>query len=309
MCRVGHSETADCSLQGSLSDRPGEGVPDFRTRNETALFELPKPIVGSLPCDAHAVGYLFLSRQARVLRSLREHVGGHRTAPVRRLIGGRGRRPGAGLYCADVSDTSFPISSRTDPLSVHVAASSAHSTALRRTQPLCPVRWVPSQDLTTAGINRLDRVCINKHNGQKLAVGLRSARTRKAIIPSSRGRLRGRGDTAGKTRPSPGCACPPWQTGQAGRRHGPCPDAGKPATGDIPAVSPRRTGCTVQADTASPGRRIRHIPRGTHIVHTNPVSPRRTPPAGETLPAGTRDRPAVPRWNPRASALSFTHKC
>jgi hypothetical protein len=123
---------------------------------------------------------------------------------------------------------------------------------------------------TTAGIKPLDSVSVVTHNGQKLAVGLGSARTTKATIPFPRGRLRGRGDTAGKKRPSLVCACPPWHEGQAGRWRGPCPDAPKGAAGGIPAVSPRRTGCTVQADTASErtpntphplrGRRIAHEP-------------------------------------------------
>jgi hypothetical protein len=94
-------------------------------------------------------------------------------------------------------------------------------------------------------------VSVGKHNGQKLAVGLGSARTTTVTTPFPRGRLRGRGDTAAKKRSSPACACPPWRTGRAGRWHGPCPDAGKPATGGIPAISPRRTGCTRQGDTAS----------------------------------------------------------
>ncbi|MBX0293260.1 hypothetical protein, partial [Haloarcula nitratireducens] len=55
---------------------------------------------------------------------------------------------------------------------------------------------------TTAGIKLPDSVSGGKHNGQKLAVGLGSARTTKAITPFPRGRLRGRGDTAGKKRPS-----------------------------------------------------------------------------------------------------------
>jgi hypothetical protein len=121
---------------------------------------------------------------------------------------------------------------------------------------------------TAAGIKPPDSVCHSKHNGQKLAVGLGSARTTKAITPFPRGRLRGCGDTAGKTRPSPACACPPWREGQAGRWHGPCPDAGKPATGGIPAVSPRRTGCTVQADTASERTpNTPHPSRGRRIAH------------------------------------------
>ena len=95
-----------------------------------------------------------------------------------------------------------------------------------------------------------------------------SARTTKATTPFPQGRFRGRGDTAGKKRPSPDCACPPWHEGQAGRWHGPCPDAGKPATGGIPAVSPRRTGCTVQADTASERTpNTPHPPRGRRIAH------------------------------------------
>ena len=121
---------------------------------------------------------------------------------------------------------------------------------------------------TTAGIKPPDSVCHGKHNEQKLAVGLGSARTTKATKPFPRGRLRGRGDTAGKKRPSLACACPPWHEGQAGRWHGPCPDAGKPATGGIPAVSPRRTGCTVQADTASEWtRNTPHPSRGRRIAH------------------------------------------
>ena len=141
---------------------------------------------------------------------------------------------------------------------------------------------------TTAGIKPSDSVSWGKHNGQKLAVGLGSARTMKATKPSPRGRHRGRGDTASKKRPSPDCACPPWSferrvasfvmtrdrwslephEGQAGRWHGPCPDAGNPATGGIPAVSPRRTGCTVQADTASEWtRNTPHPSRGRRIAH------------------------------------------
>ena len=141
---------------------------------------------------------------------------------------------------------------------------------------------------TPAGIKHPDSVSWRKHNEQKLAVGLGSARTTKAIKPFPRGRLRGRGDTAGKTRPSLVCACPPWSferrcasfvmtrtlrvlephEGQAGRWHGPCPDAGKPATGGIPAVSPRRTGCTVQADTASEWtRNTPHPSRARRIAH------------------------------------------
>jgi hypothetical protein len=121
---------------------------------------------------------------------------------------------------------------------------------------------------TTAGTKPPDSVSRGTHNQQKLAVGLGSARTTKATTPFPRGRLRGRGDTAGKTRPSLVCACPPWHEGQAGRWHGPCPDAGKPATGGIPAVSPRRTGCTVQADTASEWtRNTPHPSRGRRIAH------------------------------------------
>ncbi len=113
-----------------------------------------------------------------------------------------------------------------------------------------------------------DSVSVGKHNGQKLAVGLGSARLTKDIIPFPQGRHRGRGDTAGKKRPLLDCACPPWREGQAGRWHGPCPDAGKPATGGIPAVSPRRTGCTVQADTASDRTpNTPHPSRGRRIAH------------------------------------------
>jgi hypothetical protein len=120
----------------------------------------------------------------------------------------------------------------------------------------------------TAGIKPPDSVSGGKHNGQKLAVGLGSARMTKGTTPSPRGRLRGRGDTAGKKRPSPACACPPWREGQAGRWHGPCPDAGNPATGGIPAVPPRRTGCTVQADTASERTpNTPHPSRGRRIAH------------------------------------------
>ena len=121
---------------------------------------------------------------------------------------------------------------------------------------------------TPAGIKPVDSVSVVKHNEQKLAVGLGSARTTKATTPFPQGRLRGRGDTAGKKRPSLGCACPPYHEGQAGRWHGPCPDAGKPATGGIPAVSVRRTGCTVQADTASEWMpNTPHPSRGRRIAH------------------------------------------
>ena len=124
-------------------------------------------------------------------------------------------------------------------------------------------------DATIAGIKPSDSVSMGEHNGQKLAVGLGSARTTKATTPFPRGRLRGRGDTADKKRPSLDCACPPWHEGQTGRWHGPCPDAGKPATGGIPAVSPRRTGCTVQADTASERTpNTPHPSRGRRIAHT-----------------------------------------
>jgi hypothetical protein len=55
---------------------------------------------------------------------------------------------------------------------------------------------------------------------------------------------------------------------QAGRWHGPCPDVGKPATGSILAVSSRRTGCTVQADTASEWtQNTPHPLRGRRIAH------------------------------------------
>ena len=95
-----------------------------------------------------------------------------------------------------------------------------------------------------------------------------SARTTKATTPFPKGRLRGRCETAGKKRPSPDCACPPWHEGQAGRWHGPCPDAPKGATGGIPVVSPRRTGCTVQADTASERTpNTPHPSRGRRIAH------------------------------------------
>ncbi|SFC29726.1 hypothetical protein SAMN05444422_106266 [Halobiforma haloterrestris] len=50
------------------------------------------------------------------------------------------------------------------------------------------------------------------------------------------------------------------------------------------------------------GRRTRHTPRGADVSRTNPVSLAGPRSAGEKLPAGTRDWPAVPRWNPRASA-------
>jgi hypothetical protein len=57
--------------------------------------------------------------------------------------------------------------------------------------------------------------------------------------------------------------------GKAGRWHGPCPDAGKPATGGVPAVSPRRTRGTVQANTASiRTRNTPHPSRGRRIAHT-----------------------------------------
>ena len=121
---------------------------------------------------------------------------------------------------------------------------------------------------TITGINVSDSVCHDKHNGQKSAVGLGSARMTKATKPFPRGRLRGCGDTADKKRPSPACGCPPWHEGQAGRWHGPCPDAGKPATGGIPAVSVRRTGYTVQADTASERTpNTPHPSRGRRIAH------------------------------------------
>ncbi len=126
----------------------------------------------------------------------------------------------------------------------------------------------PTKGPQPSELSPLDSVSMVKHNGQKLAVGLGSARTTKATTPFPRGRLRGCGDTADKKRPSPACACPPWHEGQAGRWHGPCPDAGKPATGGIPAVSPRRTGCTVQADTASERTpNTPHPSRGRRIAH------------------------------------------
>ena len=141
---------------------------------------------------------------------------------------------------------------------------------------------------TTAGIKPPDSAYYGTHDEQKLAVGLGSARTTKATTPFPRGRHRGRGDTAGKTRPSLVCACPPWSferrtasfvmtrdrwslephEGQAGRWHGPCPDAPKGATGGISAVSLRRMGCTVQADTASEWtRNTPHPSRGRRIAH------------------------------------------
>jgi len=63
--------------------------------------------------------------------------------------------------------------------------------------------------------------------------------------------------------------CLPTVARRGGRWHGPCPDAGKPATGGIPAVSPRQTGCTVQADTASEWTpNTPHPSRGRRIAHT-----------------------------------------
>jgi hypothetical protein len=156
---------------------------------------------------------------------------------------------------------------------------------------------------TTAESKPFDNVYHGKHNGQQLAVGLGSARTTKATIPFPRGRLRGCGDTAGKKRPSSARACPPWREGQAGRWHGPCPDAPKEATGGIPAVSARPTGCTVQADTASErtpntphpsrGRRIAHEPG---IASPDPVRQARR------CQRGLTERPDAPRPNPRARA-------
>lgn len=137
-----------------------------------------------------------------------------------------------------------------------------------------------------------------KYNGQQLAVGLGSAWTTENAISFPRGRRRDRDDTATKMRLPPDWACPWWHDGQAGRWHGPCPGAGNPVTGSIPAVSRRRMGCT------------NRIPIGLDAQHATPlVGPTyRTRTryclaglrsAGETLPSRTWDRPAVLRRNPR----------
>ncbi len=130
---------------------------------------------------------------------------------------------------------------------------------------------------TIAGIKPPDSIFVVKHNGQKLAVGLGSARTTKATTPFPRGCLRGRDDTVGKKRPSPNCACPSWHEGQAGRWHGLCLDAGKPAIRGIPPSLRDERDARCKRIPRPNGRRIRHTPHGADVSRTNPVSPRRTP--------------------------------
>ena len=103
----------------------------------------------------------------------------------------------------------------------------------------------------TADCKPLDSVPAATENAKQPAVGLGSARRAKAITPFPQGRLRGSGDTAGKTRPSLACARPPWDEGLAGRWHSPCLAAPKDVSEGIPGVSPRQTGWTRQEDTAS----------------------------------------------------------
>ena len=159
---------------------------------------------------------------------------------------------------------------------------------------------------TTAGIKPSDSVSWGKHNGQKLAVGLGSARETKATNPSPRGRHRGRGDTAGKKRPSPDCACPPWSferrmasfvmtrdrwslephEGQAGRWHGPCPDAGTPRLEASPPSLRDDRDARCKRIPRPNGRATRHTPRGADVSRTNPVSPRRTPSGKRDVASG-----------------------
>ena len=151
---------------------------------------------------------------------------------------------------------------------------------------------------------------------------MESARTTKATIPFPRGRLRGRGDTADKKRHSPASACPLWSFERRGasfvmtreltlsnHMKGRQADGtahartrGNLRSGDPSCLFERNgmhgtSGYRVRMDAehatplAGPTYRAR-----TRYRLAGPRS------AGETLPAGTWDRPAVPRWNPRASA-------
>lgn len=70
----------------------------------------------------------------------------------------------------------------------------------------------------------------------------------------------------------------------------------------IPAVSPKRTDAQCKRTPRPKGHRIRHTLCRADVSRTHPVAPRRTASACETLPAGTRNWPAVPRRNPHPSA-------
>jgi hypothetical protein len=134
----------------------------------------------------------------------------------------------------------------------------------------------PRRRVTTAGSSPPDSVCRGEHDEQRLAVGSRSARATMATTPSPSGRLRGR-----------------W--------HGPCPDSergdgGHPRrlseTNGIHGTGGYRARTDAEHATPLTGPTYRARPR------YRLAGPRS---AGETL-IGTRDRPAVPRWSPRASA-------
>ena len=153
----------------------------------------------------------------------------------------------------------------------------------------------PDNPATVPELSPLQRIRSQTQRA-KLPFGLGFARATKAPTPFPQGRHRGRGDTAGKKRPSPDCACPPWQEGQAGRRHGPCPGAGKPAIGGIPGVSPRRTGCAVQADAASERTpNTPHPSRDRHIAHTPGIASLDPIWQARRCQHGHGNGPAVPR--------------
>ena len=91
--------------------------------------------------------------------------------------------------------------------------------------------------------------------------------------------------------------------GQAGRWHGPCPDAPK---GGRPGASP----LSLRDERDARGKVIYRVRADAQHATSlsGPTSCARTRyrlagphPAGEKLPAGTWDRPAVLRWNPRSS--------
>ena len=87
----------------------------------------------------------------------------------------------------------------------------------------------------------------------------------------------GRESVEPKQQPSPAWACPPWYAGQAGRWHGPCPDARKRRRGHIHPPSRK-------ADMHA-ARRYR-VPRDAEYA---------TPHTGLTSCARTRSRPRLRR--------------
>ncbi len=151
---------------------------------------------------------------------------------------------------------------------------------------------------------------MSKHNGQKLAVGLGSARMTKATTPFPRGRHWGCCETTDRRRPFPNCACPSWSFKRPGvfdddeTYDGLNHTKGRQADGTARARTVRkgRPGASPlslrdERDAQCKriprplGCRTRHTPHRADVPRTNPVSPRRTPfsrrdvASGDTGPA------------------------